>query len=68
MENVKNKIESSSGFPQQFRLSFEHQDCNVFVDFDEPVQLIDRSSNILNVIADKKLDDVDKIDKIASAF
>ena len=68
VENVKDKTERCSGFSQQFRLQFEQQDCNVFVDFDGPVQLIDRSSNILNVIADDKADDVDKIDKITSGF
>ena len=68
VENVKDKIESCPGFPQQFRLQFEHQDCNIFVDLDEPVQLIDRSSNILNVIADDKADDADKIASITSGF
>ena len=68
VENVKDKIESCPGFPQQFRLQFEHQDCNTFVDLDEPVQLIDRSSNILNVIAYDKADDADKIDKITNGF
>ena len=33
---------------------------------DEPVQMIDRSSNILNVIADDKADDADKIASIIS--
>ena len=67
MENVKDKIESYPGFPQ-FRLQFEHQDGNIFVDLDEPVQMIDRSSNILNVIADDKADDADKIASITSGF
>ena len=67
-KNVKDKIESYPGFPQQFRLQFEHQDFNIFVDLDEPVQLIDRSSNILNVIADDKADDADKITSITSGF
>ena len=49
-------------------MQFEHQDCNVFVDLDEPTQLIDRSSNILNVIADDKTDDADKIASITSGF
>ena len=61
VENVKDKIENCPGFPQQFRLQFEHQDCNIFVVLDEPVQLIDRSSNILTVIADDKVDDADKV-------
>ena len=59
VEKVKDKIESCPGFPQKFRLQFEHQDCNILVDLDEPVELIDRSSNILNVIADHKADDAD---------
>ena len=49
VENVKGKFESCPGFPQQFRLQFEHQDCDTFVDLDEPAQLIDHSSNIVNV-------------------
>ena len=68
VENVKDKIESCPGFSQQFRLKFDYQDCNIFVDLDEPVQLIDRSSNILNVTANDKADDADKIDSIASDF
>ena len=68
VENVKDKIESCPGFSQQFRLQFEHQDCYIFVDLNEPVQLIDRSSNILNVIADDKVDDADKIASITSGF
>ena len=68
VENFKDKTESCPEFPQQFRLQFEHQDCNVFVDLDEPAQLIDRSSNILNVIADDKTDDADKIASITSGF
>ena len=48
VKNVKDKFESCPGFTQQFRLQFEHQDCDMFVDLDEPV-LIDHSSNILNV-------------------
>ena len=68
MENVKDKIESCPGFPQQFRLQFEHEDCNIFVDLDEPVQLIDHSSNILNVITDDKADDADKIISVTSSF
>ena len=63
VENVKDKIESCNGFPQQFRLQFGHQNCNIFLDLDEPIQLIDRSSNFLNIIADDKADDADKIDK-----
>ena len=63
VQNVKDKIESCTGFPQQFRLQFGHQNCNIFVDLDEPIQLIDRSSNVLNIIADDKADDADKIDK-----
>ena len=68
VENVKDKIENYPGFPQQFRLQFEHRDCNIFVDLDELVQLIDRSSNILNVIANDKADDADKIASITSSF
>ena len=62
--NVKDKIESCPGLSQQFSLQFEHQDCNIFVDLDEPVQLIDCSSNILNVVADDKADHADKIASI----
>ena len=36
VENVTDMSESCTGFPQQFRLQFEHQDCD-FVDLDEPV-------------------------------
>ena len=68
MVKVKDKIESCPGFTQQFRLQFEHQGCNIFVDLDEPVQLMDGSSNILNVIADDKADDADKIASITSGF
>ena len=68
VKNVKDKIESWPGFPQQFRLQFEHQDCNIFVDLDESVQLIDRSPNILNVIADDQADDADKIASVTSGF
>ena len=68
VENVKGKTESCPGFPQQFILQFKHQDCNVFVDLDELVQLIDCSSNILNVIADDKADDADKSASITSGF
>ena len=68
MENIKDKCKSCPGFPQQFRLKFEHQDCDIFVDLDEPVQLIDRSSNILNVLADEKADGADKIASIESVF
>ena len=68
VENVKDKIESCLGFPQQFRLQIEHKDYNILVDLDEPVELIDRSSNILNVIADYKADDADKIASITSGF
>ena len=64
MENVKDKFESCPGYPQQFRVHFEHQGCDIFVDLDEPVQLMDRSSNILNVIADEKADEADKIASI----
>ena len=66
MRNVKEEFESCSGFPQQFRIQFEHQAFDIFVDLDEPVQPIDRSSNILNVIADDKADDADKIASIIS--
>ena len=62
MENVKDKFESFPGFPQQFRVQFEHQDCDIIDDLDEPAEVIDRSSNILNVIADEKRDDADKVD------
>ena len=68
MENVKDKIESCPGYRQQFRLQFEHQECNIFVDLDKPVQLIDRSSNILNVITNDKEDDADKIASFTSTF
>ena len=47
-------------------MQFEHQAFDIFVDLDEPVQPIDRSSNILNVIADDKADDADKIASIIS--
>ena len=66
MRNVKDKVESCSGFPQQFRVRSEHQAFDIFFDLDEPVQLIDRSSNILNVIADDNADDADKIASIIS--
>ena len=49
-------------------MHFEHQGCDIFVDLDEPVQLMDRSSNILNVIADEKADEADKIASIISDF
>ena len=68
MENVKDKFESCPGYPQQFRVHFELQGCDIFVDLDEPVQLMDRSSNILNVIADEKADEADKIASIISDF
>ena len=68
VENVKDKIESCPEFLQQFRLQFEHQECNIFVDLGELVQLIYRSSNILNVIADDKTNDADKIASITSGF
>ena len=68
MENVKDKFESCPGYPQQFRVHFEHQGCDIFVDLDEPVQLMDRSSNILNVIADEKADEADKTASIISDF
>ena len=68
MQNVKDKFESCPGLPQQFRAEFKHQACDIFVDLDEPVQLIDPSSNILNVIADDKRDDEDKIASIISDF
>ena len=68
MENVKDKFESCPGYPQQFRVHFEQQGCDIFVDLDEPVQLMDRSSNILNVIADEKADEADKIASITSDF
>ena len=68
MENVKDKFESFPGYPHQFRVHFEHQGCDIFVDLDEPVQLMDRSSNILNVIADEKADEADKIASIISGF
>ena len=68
VEHFKDKIESCPRFPQQFRLQFEHQNCNIFVDLDEPVQLLDRSSNILNVIADDKADDADKVASITCGF
>ena len=67
-ENAKYKIESCPGFPQQFRLLFENKDCNIFVDLDEPLQLIDCPSNILNVIPNRKSDDADKIASITSSF
>ena len=35
---------------------------------DEPLQMIDCSSNDLNVIADDKADDADKITSITSGF
>ena len=65
---MKDNIYSCPGFSWQFRLQFEHPDCNTFIDLDEPVQMIDRSSNILNVIADDKADDADKIASITSGF
>ena len=68
VENAKDKTESCPGFLEQYRLQFDHQDCNIFVDFNELVQLIDCSSNILNLIADDKADDVDKIASITSGF
>ena len=68
MENFKDKFESCPGFPQQFRVQYEHQDCDIFLDLDKPVELIDRSSNILNVIADEKRDDTDKVASIISEF
>ena len=40
--------------------------CDIFVNLDEPVQLIDPSSNILNV--HNKADDADKIASIISDF
>ena len=49
-------------------MHFEHQGCDIFVDLDELVQLMDRSSNILNVIADEKADEADKIASIRSDF
>ena len=53
------KFESCPGFPQQFRVQFEHWGS---------VQLINRFSNILNVIADDKAYDTDKIASIISDF
>ena len=49
-------------------VQFKHQRCDIFVDLDEPIQLIDRSSNILNVFADEIADDADKIASIISDF
>ena len=49
-------------------MQFKHQRCDIFVDLDEPIQLIDRSSNILNVFADETADDADKIASIISDF
>ena len=68
MENVKDNFESCLWFPEQFRLQFEYQDCDIFVDLDEPVQLIDHSSNILKIIADDKANDADKSASITSDF
>ena len=68
MQNVKDKFESYPEFPQQFRVQFKHRACDIFVDLDEPVQLIDLSSNILNLIADDKADHADKIASITSDF
>ena len=68
LENVKDKTENCPGFRQQFRLLLEHQDCNILVDLDEPVQLINCSSNILNVITNDKVDDADIIASIKSGF
>ena len=49
-------------------MQFEYQDCDIFVNLDELVQLIDPSSNILNVIAGDKADDGDKSASITSGF
>ena len=68
VENDKGKTESCPGFYQQFILQFEHQDCGIIVDLKEQVQLIDRSSNLLNVIADNKADDANKTASITSGF
>ena len=68
VENVKDKFESCLWFPEQFRLQFEYQDCDIFVDLDEPVQLIDHSSNILKITADDKANDADKSASITSDF
>ena len=37
VETVKDTFECCPGFPQQFRLPFEHQDCDIFNVLDEPV-------------------------------
>ena len=49
-------------------MQFERWARDIFVNLDEPVQLIDPSSNILNVIAHNKADDTDKIASIISDF
>ena len=68
-ENIKSKFQSYLGFTQQLRLQLEHQDCDIFNDLNEPVQLIERSSNVHQyVIADDKADDADKITSITSSF
>lgn len=42
---IKIAFKNMLTFPQQFKILYEDEDMNEFVDLDSPIQLLDRKSN-----------------------
>ena len=49
MTKIKGKFQAMPNFPNIFRVQYEDKDVETMIDLDSPMQLVNRSSNILIV-------------------
>ena len=57
-DKIKEKFQTQPNFPKIFRVQYEDKDAETMIDLDSPIQLLNRSSNILIVIEETPDSDV----------
>ena len=55
---IKEKFQTLPSFPKIFRVQYEDKDVETMIDLDSPIQLVNRSSNILTVMEEILVSDV----------
>ena len=57
-DKLKEKFQTLPNFPKIFRVQYEDKDVETMIDLDRPIQLVNRSSNILIVMEETPDSDV----------
>ena len=57
-DKLKEKFQTLPNFPKIFRVQYEDEDVETMIDLDRPIQLVNRSSNILIVMEETPDSDV----------